>query len=52
MKNELCGKLKTDFAIFTPNVYLFTNYNKENKISKDTKRYIIKRKRKFNDYKH
>ena len=53
MKDELGGKLMTEFAVFRPKPYSFlTDMGDENKIAKGTKKCVIKRKIKFEDYKN
>ena len=52
MKNELGGKIMTEFAALRPNTfsYLMDDGNSD-KNAKRTKKYVIKRRLKFNDYK-
>ena len=51
MKDELDGKIITEFVTLRPKTYLFlTDDGKEDKKAKGTKKFIIK-KIKFNDYK-
>ena len=52
MKNELGGKIMTEFAALRPKTfsYLMDNGNSD-KNAKRTKKYVIKRRLKFNDYK-
>ena len=53
MKNEFGGKIKTEFAALRPKTYNYLTVNKgENKKAKGTKKCVIKRKLKFEDYKH
>ena len=52
MKDELGGKIITEFATLRPKTYSFLTYNgKEDKKTKGTKKCIIKKMIKFNDYK-
>ena len=52
MKDELGGKIITEFVTLRPKSYSFlTDDGKENKKAKGTKKCIIKKKIKFNDYK-
>ena len=52
MKDELGGKIITEFVTLRPKTYSFlTDDGKENKKPKGTKKCIIKKKIKFNDYK-
>ena len=52
MKGELGGKIITEFVTLRPKAYSFlTDDGKENKKAKGTKKCIIKKKIKFNDYK-
>ena len=52
MKYELGGKLMADFAVLTQKTYNYlTDGNDKNKKAKDTKKYVIKRILKFEDYK-
>ena len=52
MKDELGGKIITEFVTLRPKAYSFlTNDGKEDKKAKGTKKCIIKRMIKFNDYK-
>ena len=52
MKDELGGKIITEFVTLRPKTYSFlTDDGKENKKAKGTKKCIIKKKIKFNDYK-
>ena len=52
MKDELGGKIITEFVALRPKTYSFlTDDGKEDKKAKGTKKYIIKNKIKFNDYK-
>ena len=53
MKDELGGKIITEFVAFRPKTYSYlTDDGKEDKKAKGTKKYIIKRMIKFNDYKN
>ena len=52
MKDELGGKIITEFVILRPKTYSFlTDDGKEDKKAKGTKKCIIKKMIKFNDYK-
>ena len=52
MKDELGGKIITEFVTLRPKTYSFlTDDGKENKKAKGTKKSVIKKKIKFNDYK-
>ena len=52
MKDELGGKIITEFVTLRPKTYSFlTDDGKENKMAKGTKKCIIKKKIKFNGYK-
>ena len=52
MKDELGGKIITKFVALRPKTYLYlTDYCKEDKKAKGTKKCVIKRELKFNDYK-
>ena len=52
MKDELGGKIITEFVTLRPKTYLFlTDDGKEDKKAKGTKKGIIKKMIKFNDYK-
>ena len=52
MKDELGGKIITEFVTLRPKTYSFlTNNGKEDKKAKGTKNCIIKKMIKFNDYK-
>ena len=52
MKDELGGKIITEFVTLRPKTYSFlTNNGKEDKKAKGTKKCIIKKIIKFNDYK-
>ena len=52
MKNQLGGKIITEFVILRPKTYSFlTDDGKEHKKAKGTKKCVIKKKIKFNDYK-
>ena len=51
MKNELGGKIITEFVTLRPKTYSFlTDDGTENKKAKVTKKCIIKKKIKFNNY--
>ena len=53
MKDELGGKIITEFVALRPKTYSYlTDDGKEDKKAKGTKKYIIKRMIKFNDYKN
>ena len=50
MKDELSGKIMTEFAGLIPKTYsCLTHDNNENKKAKRTKKRVIKRKLKFED---
>ena len=52
MKDELGGKIITEFVTLSPKTYSFlTDDGKEDKKAKGTKKCIIKKMIKFNDYK-
>ena len=52
MKDELGGKIITEFVTLRSKTYSFlTDDGKEDKRAKGTKKYIIRKKIKFNDYK-
>ena len=52
MKDELCGKIITEFVMVRPKTYSFLTYDgKEHKKAKGRKKCIIKKMIKFNDYK-
>ena len=52
MKDELGGKIVTEFVTLRPKTYSFLTYNgKEDKKAKGTKKCEIKKMIKFNDYK-
>ena len=52
MKDELGGKLITEFITLRPKTYSFlTDDGKEDKKAKGTKKCVIKKMNKFNDYK-
>ena len=52
MKDELGGKVITEFATLRPKTYSFlTDDGKEDKKAKGTKKCVIKKMIKFNDYK-
>ena len=53
MKDELGGKIITEFVTLKPNSYSYlTNDDKEDKKAKGTKKCVIKRMIKFDDYKN
>ena len=53
MKNELGGKIITEFVTLRPKTYSYsTDDGKEDKKAKGTKKCVIKRMIKFNDYKN
>ena len=53
MKDELGGKIITEFVTLRPNTYLYlTDDCKEDEKVKGTKKCVIKRMVKFNDYKN
>ena len=53
MKNELGGKIITEFVTLRPTTYSYlTDDGKEDKKAKRTKKCVIKRMIKFNDYKN
>ena len=53
MKDELGGKIITEFVALTPKTYSYlTDDCKEDKKAKGTKKCVIKRMIKFNDYKN
>ena len=53
MKDELGGKIITEFVTLRPKTYSYlTDDGKEDKIAKRTKKCVIKRMIKFNDYKN
>ena len=53
MKDELGGKVITEFVALRPKTYSYlTDDCKEDKKAKGTKKYVIKRMIKFNDYKN
>ena len=53
MKDELGGKIITEFVTLRPKTYPYlTDDYKEDKKAKGTKKYVIKRVIKFNDYKN
>ena len=53
MKDELGGKTITEFVTLRPKTYSYsTDDGKEDKKAKGTKKYVIKRMIKFNDYKN
>ena len=52
MKDELGGKIITEFVTLRPKTYSFlTDDGKEDKKAKGTKKFVMKNKIKFNDYK-
>ena len=51
MKDELGGKIITDFVTLRTKTYSFLNDGKEDKKTKGTKKCVIKKMIKFNDYK-
>ena len=52
MKDELGGKIMTEFVALRPKTYSYiTDDCEENKKAKETKKCVIKRRLKFNDYK-
>ena len=52
MKDELGGKIITEFATLRPKTYSYlTDDGKENKKAKRTKKFVIKKMIKFNDHK-
>ena len=52
MKDELGGKIITEFVTLRPKTYSYlTDDGKENKKAKGTKKCVIKKMIKFNDYK-
>ena len=52
MKNELGGKIMTEFVTLRPKTYSYlTDDCEEDKKAKRTKKCVIKRRLKFNDYK-
>ena len=53
MKDELGGKIITEFVTLRPKTYSYsTDDGKEDKKAKETKKCVIKRMIKFNDYKN
>ena len=53
MKDELGGKIMVEFAALRPKTYSYLrDYNDENKKAKGTKKCVVKRKLKFEDYNH
>ena len=51
MKDELGGKIITEFVTLRPKIYLFlTDDGKDDKKAKGTKKCVIKKMIKFNDY--
>ena len=52
MNDELGGKIMAKFLALRPKTYSYlTDDCKEDKKAKGTKKYVIKRRLKFNDYK-
>ena len=52
MKDELSGEIITEFVTLRPKTYSYlTDDGKENKKAKGTKKCVIKKMIKFNDYK-
>ena len=52
MKDELGGRIITEFVALRPKTYSYLTYDcKEDKKAKGTKKCVIKRMIKFNDYK-
>ena len=52
MKDELCGKIMTEFVALRAKTYLYLDYDgKEEKKAKGTKKCVIKKKIKFGDCK-
>ena len=52
MKDELRGKIMTEFVVLRPKTYSYlTDDCKENKKAKGTKKCVTKRRLKFSDYK-
>ena len=52
MKNEVRGKIMTEFIALRPKTYSYlTDDREEDKKAKGTKKCVIKRELKFNDYK-
>ena len=52
MKDELDGKIMTEFASLRPNTYIITGNKNENKKAEATKMCVIKRNLEFENYKH
>ena len=53
MKDELGGKIMVEFAALRPKRYSYLrDDNDENKKAKGTKKCVVKRKLKFEDYNH
>ena len=53
MKDELGGKIMVEFAALRPKTYSYLrDDNDENKKAKGTKKCVVKRKLKFEDYNH
>ena len=53
MKDELGGKIMTEFVALRPKTYSYlTDDFKEDKKTKGTKKCVIKQRLKFNDYKN
>ena len=53
IKDELDGKIMTQFAVLGPKTYSYLTYeNNKNKKVKSTKKFVVKGELKFEDYKH
>ena len=52
MKDELGGKIMTESVAFRPKTYLINTSNTTIKKAKGTKKCVVKRRIKFNDYKN
>ena len=53
MKYRSGGKKMTEFAALRPKTYSYlTDDNYKSKKAKGTKKFVVKRKHKFEDYKH
>ena len=53
MKDELGGKIMIEFAALRPKIYSYLmNDANNNKKAKGTKKYVMKQRLKFNDYKN
>ena len=53
MKNELGGKIMAEFAALRPKTYFYlTDGGRNDKKAKGTKKFVIKRRLKFNDCKN